>query len=485
MATRRTRLVGTIGPASSSHEMLTKLIGAGLDIARLNYSHGTLEGKSELISKLRKVEEESKRPLGILADLPGPKLRLGEFEGTIDLEIGQEVIFACGEKEGITLGACPILPVPYGGLSKSLRESDPILLADGIVRLRVIDAPGIAKSKVRCVVEDGGPMSSRKGINVPDTVVDLPAIGEKDKLALEHALDHEVDFIAVSYVRSAIELEPVINSIKARELRTPIISKIEHPAALQHLDEILDKSDAVMVARGDLGVEIPLEKVPAAQERILRAGMERGMPVIIATQMLESMCVNPRPTRAEVTDVATAIRHGASAVMLSGETASGNYPLESIQTMHKIAESVEEEMTLLERAPALAKYRSTRAVANAAVELAIGANVKRMIVATEHCTAPRLVASYRPKCAITAMTHRIRACRRSTIFPGVDTVLVDELESSRDTLELATKKLLEDGRLLTGDRIVTVTGSPLAMSGASNTIRLMNILESGELSDLE
>jgi pyruvate kinase len=197
------------------------------------------------------------------------------------------------------------------------------------------------------------------------------------------------------------------------------------------------------------------------------------------------MCVNPRPTRAEVTDVATAIRQGASAVMLSGETASGNYPLEAIQTMHRIAESVEEDMTLLERAPALAKFRSTRAVANAAVELAIGGDVRRMIVATEHCTAPRLVASYRPKCAITAMTHRIRACRRSTIFPGVDTVLVDELESSRDTLELATTKLQEDGRLCPGDRIVTVTGSPLAMSGASNTIRLMKISDSGELSDLE
>ena len=482
---RRTRLIGTIGPASSSEEMLKKLISEGLDIARLNYSHGTLDGKTELINKLRKVEKEIGKPLGILADLPGPKLRLGNFDGIINLEINQEIIFACGVNEGLEDGDCITLPVPYGGLSKSLRESDPILLADGIVRLKVIDAPSKVNSKVRCVVEDGGPISSRKGINVPDTVVDLPAVGEKDKLALEHALDNDVDFIAVSYVRAASELKPVKDAIQSRGLRTPIISKIEHPAALKNLDEILEMSDVVMVARGDLGVEIPLEKVPAAQERILHAGMARGMPVIIATQMLESMCVNPRPTRAEVTDVATAIRQGASAVMLSGETASGDYPIEAIMTMHKIAESVEEEMTLLDKPPALAKYRSTRAVANAAVELAEGAGVKRMIVATEHCTAPRLVASYRPNCAITAMTHRVRACRRTTIFPGVDAVLVDELESSRDTLEQVTEKLQEEGKLMPGDRIVTVTGSPLAMSGVSNTIRLMRIASDGKLQDLE
>ena len=482
---RKTRLIGTIGPASSSEEIIRKLISEGLDIARLNYSHGTLDGKTELINKLRKAEEESDRPLGILADLPGPKLRLGNFEGTINLEIGKEIIFSCGVSEGLEEGDCPILPVPYGGLSKSLRESDPILLADGIVRLKVIDAPCKEDSKVRCVVEDGGLISSRKGINVPDTVVDLPAVGEKDRLALEHALDNDVDFIAVSYVRAADELKPVRTAIDSRGLRTPIISKIEHPAALKCLDEILEMSDAVMVARGDLGVEIPLEKVPAAQERILHAGMARGMPVIIATQMLESMCFNPRPTRAEVTDVATAIRQGASAVMLSGETASGDYPIESIMTMHKIAESVEEEMTLLGKPPALAKYRSTRAVANAAVELAEGAEAKRMIVATEHCTAPRLVAFYRPNCAITAMTHRIRACRRTTILPGVDAVLIDELKYSRDTLELATNKLQEDGKLNFGDRIVTVTGSPLAMTGSSNTIRLMRISDSGRLQDLE
>ena len=276
----------------------------------------------------------------ILADLPGPKLRLGEFKGVHVLTMGKEVALHCGVAK-MPDASAERLPVQYDGLSAELKKDDPVLLSDGLIRLRVISTTGEKSGIVICRVIDGGPISSRKGINVPGTLVDLPAIGPKDKLALNHALDVGADLIAVSYVRTPQDLQPAKDEIKSRGLTTWVVAKIEHPMALEHLDDILDIADAVMVARGDLGVEIPLEEVPIAQQRIIDGALERGMPVIVATQMLETMTVNPRPTRAEVSDISTAIRQGATGVMLSGETASGQYPLEAVQTMAKIALSTE------------------------------------------------------------------------------------------------------------------------------------------------
>jgi len=476
----RTRVVATIGPASDSEEVIRALIDGGMDVARLNYSHGDYAGKNKTYQLLRRIEAESGRPLGILADLPGPKLRLGRFEGHVDLVRGEEIDLVCGREEGLDNG----LPVAWGGLSADLKVDDPILLADGLVRLRVISTPNTPNSRITCVVEDGGKMTQRKGINVPSTLVDLPAVGPYDKECLAHALSLGVDFVAVSYVRTPEDLIPAKEMIEEAGVHTWVIAKIEHPSALKHLIEIVDMADVIMVARGDLGVEIPLEQVPAAQEKIVLTCLQRGKPVIVATQMLESMVENPRPTRAEVSDVATAIRQGASGIMLSGETAGGNHPIAALQTMVKIATAVDEVVSELPPPPALATYKSTRAVASAAVQLAKDINADHMIVATEHGNAAKLVAAYRPEMPVTAMTAHIRAARRTTILPGVHGIVVEQKPRARDTVALAAAALFADGRLNDNDIIVAVSGSPEAITGRTSSIRMLQIGDEGILNDL-
>ncbi len=367
---RRTRIVATIGPACDDYETLKSLLEAGVDVCRFNYSHGEPEDKTELYHRLRSIEDELGRPTCILADLPGPKLRLGNFPEVELLEEGAEIVLHCGVAHLEATNGTEF-PVEYGGLSAELKPGDPILVADGLIRLTVLTTPGEPNGKVRCKVEDGGPISSRKGVNVPGTLVDLPAIGPKDKAALQHALENGADYIAVSYVRTADDLIPAKEAVAEASMHVPVLAKIEHPVALENLDTILDVADAVMVARGDLGVEIPLENVPVVQQRIIDKALQRGMPVIVATQMLDSMTFQPRPTRAEVSDVSTAIRHGATGVMLSGETASGTYPLETVQTMARIVKATEDGLDDYDLRPtSLAQFRSTRAVAHAGVELA-------------------------------------------------------------------------------------------------------------------
>ena len=478
---RRTRVVATVGPSSWDSDKLKSLFDAGADVFRLNYSHGEPEQKTELYNKIRSMDSDKKTTC-ILADLPGPKLRLGEFTGVKLLKNGDEIRLLCGKTEHDG----DEIPVEYDGLSAELKKGDAILLADGLIRLSVIKTGNERNSFIDCLVEDGGPITSRKGINLPGTLIDLPAIGPKDKLALEHALECGADWIAVSYVRSAEDLRPARNAIKAAGLHTPIIAKIEHPAALDNLHSILDAADGVMVARGDLGVEIPLEQVPLAQQRIIDAGLMRGMVVIVATQMLESMTLNPRPTRAEVSDVSTAIRHGGTAVMLSGETASGEHPIEAVETMVKIASATEAGLVSFGGTPgALSKFRSTRAVAHAGVELAKMSSARHILVATQHGNAPRLVAGYRPDITVTAVTDRIRAARRMNLLPGVQSVMVEEDERGSKTMQNAIKMLAKAGSIKSGERIVAISGSPLAMGGATSTIRLYRLEPDGTISGTE
>ena len=328
-------------------------------------------------------------------------------------------------------------------------------------------------------------LTERKGINVPRTLVKLPAVGSHDLDCLDHALSQNVDFVAVSYVRSADDLLPAKARIEAAGVHTWIVAKIEHPAALEDLNAIVETADVVMVARGDLGVEIPLEEVPAAQERIVSACLERGTPVVVATQMLESMVNHARPTRAEVTDVATAIRQHVSAVMLSGETAGGQHPVKAVETMSRIAETVERSTKGLQDPPALAAYVSTRVIAGAAVEIARETRAKHLIVGTEHGNAARLMAAHRPRIPIYAMTNRIRAARRTTILPGVESLIVEEKPRARSTVAEAVKQLYESKKIRPNDTIVAISGSPLAISGRTSTIRLLFVNEKGELTDLE
>ncbi len=473
--------MATIGPSSWDSATLQSVFDAGADVFRLNYSHGEPEQKTELYERIRSMENEQRKTC-ILADLPGPKLRLGEFNGVKLLNNGDTVRLLCGklEHEGDEI------PVEYEGLSSDLKPGDSILVADGLIRLSVVKTGGENGSFIDCLVEDGGPVTSRKGINLPGNTIDLPAIGEKDKLALDHALRSGADWIAVSYVRSAEDLRPAKDAVKAAGFHTPIIAKIEHPAALQNLHSILDVADAVMVARGDLGVEIPLERVPLAQQKIIDAGLMRGMVVIVATQMLESMTLNPRPTRAEVSDVSTAIRHGGTAVMLSGETASGNHPVAAVETMARIATATEEGLASSGGTPgALSKFRSTRAVAHAGVELAKASSAKHIIVATQHGNAPRLVTGYRPDVVVTAVTDRIRAARRMNLLPGVKSIIVQEHERGSQTMQNAIRVIAEDGTIKPGDRIVAISGSPLAMRGATSTVRLYRLEADGSISGTE
>ena len=287
-------------------------------------------------------------------------------------------------------------------------------------------------------------------------------------------------------MRTAEDIRPAKDAVKAAGLHTPIIAKIEHPAALQNLHSILDAADGVMVARGDLGVEIPLEQVPLAQQRIIDAGLMRGMVVIVATQMLESMTLNPRPTRAEVSDVSTAIRQGGTAVMLSGETASGEHPIAAVETMVRIAGATEDGLVTSGGTPgALSKFRSTRAVAHAGVELAKMSGARHILVATQHGNAPRLVSGYRPDMIVTAVTDQLRAARRMNLLPGVQSVIVDEYERGSETMQEAIRMLAAEGSIKSGDRIVAISGSPLAMRGATSTIRLYRLEPDGTISGTE
>ena len=478
---RRTRIVATIGPASDDDKTLLALLKGGVNVCRLNYSHGEPELKTELYQRIRALEGEIGRPTCILADLPGPKLRLGEFEGIHVLGMRKKVELHCGVSH-MEDASNKKLPVQYAGLSAELKKGDPVLLADGLIRLKVISTTGEAGGIVTCRIQDGGPISSRKGINVPGTLVDLPAIGPKDERALEHALDTGADLIAVSYVRTAKDLQPAKETIKNRGLSTWIVAKIEHPMALDHLDEILDIADAVMVARGDLGVEIPLEEVPIAQQKIIDSALERGMPVIVATQMLETMTVNPRPTRAEVSDISTAIRQGATGVMLSGETASGKYPLKSVKTMAKIAQSTEQGLDSSNLKPeSVNKYRFTRAVAHAGVELAKMANASRILVATERGNAPRLVSLHQPGMPVTAVTNSIETARKVQILPGIDSIVVEEYERGSKTMQNALSLLVESGEVKPGHKVVAISGSPKAISGLTSTARLYKVSNTGDI----
>ena len=472
---RRTRIVSTIGPSSDSPEVLESILRAGVNVCRLNYSHGEPEEKTPIYEQIRNFEKILGKPTCILADLPGPKLRLGNFTGVVLLVKGQTVELHCGVAKMKDASATK-LPVEYAGLSLELNVGDPVLIADGLIRLIVRKTQNKSSGIVTCEVDDGGPVSKRKGINVPGTMVDLPAIGPHDEIALQHALQQGADYIAVSYVRTAADLLPAKKAIKNAGQHVPIIAKIEHPTALQNLEEILDAADAVMVARGDLGVEIPLEQVPLAQQRIIDEALQRGMPVIVATQMLDSMILNSRPTRAEVSDISNAIRFGATAVMLSGETASGKYPLQSVEIMNKIAIATEQGLDSSGARPSgLARFKATRAVAHAGVELAKISNAVRIVVATEHGNAPRLVAGYQPGIPVTAVSNRIRATRRVQLLPGVDSLIVKEHQRGSDTMQAAVSALLDDGRLNVGDRVVAISGSPLAMKGATSTIRMYRI----------
>jgi pyruvate kinase len=463
---RKVKIVATLGPASESVDMIRRLFLAGADVFRLNMSHGSQAEIAERHARIRAVESELGRPIGILADLQGPKLRVGSFEqGSAPLEPGQSFRF---DLDG-TGGDARRVSLPHPEIFAALKPGATLLVNDGKLRLKVVDCgPDFADT----VVEVGGDISNRKGVNVPDVVLPLAALSAKDRSDLDFVCGLGVDWIALSFVQRADDI------FEARELvdkRAAIISKIEKPAAVDAFAEILEASDGIMVARGDLGVELPVQALPPIQKRLVRACRAEGKPVIVATQMLESMITSPVPTRAEVSDVATAIYEGADAVMLSAESAAGGYPIEAVSTMNNVAMAVESDgihRQVIEAARTPARRGVSDAITVAAREVAETTQVKAICCFSHTGTTAILASRERPRVPIIALTPFWNTARRLTLCWGLHCVVTEAVDRFKMAVVLAARAARADGFAGEDDRIVVTAGVPFNTPGSTNILRV-------------
>lgn len=467
--TRKTKIVATLGPVSSSAKMLQRLIHAGVDIFRLNFSHGDNEEKRELIERIREVSTKSGKDVGILADLQGPKIRTGKMrDGAMQLTKGDEVTITTAD----ILGERGMIPTIYRELPRDVRPGSKILLDDGLLELRVNSVLG---EEVFCQVVTGGTLKNNKGINLPGVKVSAPCLTEKDLKDLAFCLEVGVDFIALSFVRTAEDVEELKRIISASGNKVPVVAKIEKPEALRNFNKILKATDAVMVARGDLGVEVQAEKVPVYQKKIIAACNQAGKPVITATQMLDSMIKNPRPTRAETSDVANAIIDGTDAVMLSAETASGDYPIESVETMAKVAIDVEHTgfMRSPEHGP-LSVRGVAQAVAESSCRAAEALNARAIVVFTQSGSTATLMSHFRPSTPIIAFTNAAEIRRRLSLFWGVHCTEVGIMENTDQQIFEVEKRLLASG-FKKGDLIVISMGIPIGTRGSTNLMKVHSL----------
>ncbi|NLE96047.1 MAG: pyruvate kinase [Dehalococcoidia bacterium] len=469
---RKTKIVCTIGPASESYQMLEKLARAGMDVARLNFSHGTYEEHAQRIAHVRRVSAALGRPLGILQDLPGPKIRTGKLKADkVWLQEGEEIILTT---ETI-LGDEHRVSVTLDSLARDVRPGDTIFVNDGIIRLEVRDTTA---TEIRCLIAAGGVLTQMKGINVPGVKLSLEAVTDDDLRHLSFGLEHGIDFVALSFICNAHDVNRARAFIRERGADVPIVAKIERSEALKNIDEIIDAADIVMVARGDLGVEVPLRRVPIEQKRIVAKCNAIGKPVIVATQMLESMVFSPRPTRAEASDVANAIFDGADAVMLSEETATGGYPVQAAGTMAAIAVEAAGALpyhTFLSEKEGDAVPQPDDAISFAAVHIAeqIGANAI-LAFTTSGSTAMR-VAKYRPKCPVLAITTSERVLRRLALVWGLTPVLTEEYQSMEELYAKGSDLARMSGVAQPGDIVVMTAGIPFAVAGNTNILKIHQI----------
>lgn len=466
---RRTKIVATLGPASVDPKVLRALIEAGVDVVRINSSHGTSALRAQWMEQVAEVRAAMGRHIGVLVDLQGPRIRVGTLERPVDLVEGSEIVFA-PEREA----RGGELPTTYEALADDVAPDTRILLDDGLITVQVTAVEG---RRVRARVLYGGQLQSHKGMNLPDVRVSAPAVTDKDREDLALATEHEADFIGVSFVRRAEDMAEV------RQLVNPsvqLVAKIEKATALADLDRIIEASDALMVARGDLGVELPFEKVPLTQKRIIRAANRRSRAVITATQMLESMIRNPRPTRAEASDVANALLDGTDAVMLSAETAIGDYPVESVQAMARIIHEVEASM-LADRGlrPPGARQRAGDAPAQVedAIALATGVaaealKVPLIVCFTKSGFTARKIAGYRPGTPIVGLSTEPATCRQLALVWGVKPELADHVPSYDAMLDVARGALVERGYVRPGDRIAVTAGVPFDVPGTTNLLKI-------------
>ncbi len=467
--TRKVRVLATLGPASRSPEMIERLIRAGADAFRINMSHGVQADHAPVIAAIRALEKTLGRPTTILADLQGPKLRVGTFAGgKVELETGARFWL----DRDATPGDADRVSLPHHEIFEALEPGARLLLDDGKIVLRVLS---MASDRVETRVEVGGALSDRKGLNVPDVVVPMAALTVKDRSDLGFALDQGVDWVALSFVQRPDDLA------EARKLiggRAALLAKIEKPAALDRLDDIVEMADAVMVARGDLGVELPPEAVPPAQKRIVETARRMGRPVVVATQMLESMIKSPTPTRAEVSDVATAIYDGADAVMLSAESAAGDWPVEAVAMMDAIARSVEADpgySARLHFTETKADPTTADALAEAARDIAVTVDARTIICFTLSGSTARRVSRERPSVPILVLTPRLQTARRMGLLWGVHSVTTRDVHNFEEMVAKSKRMALRHGLASGGDRVIMMAGVPFGTPGATNVLHVVRL----------
>jgi pyruvate kinase len=464
----RTKIVCTLGPASSERDAVCSLVKAGMNVARLNFSHGTHDQHAARIETIRSVAEELSAPLAILGDLQGPRIRIGDLPATIQLADGSDVVLvpeaASGNGE---------IPVTYENMAADVHVGDRVLVADGLIELVVLD---VAPPRVTARVLHGGPLSSHKGINLPGVHVSVPSITEKDREDVSFAVAQGLDYLALSFVRRAQDIAELRAMIPKEML---IVAKIEKDVALNNIESIVRSVDAVMVARGDLGVELPFEEVPFAQKRIITLCNRLGRPVITATQMLESMIANPRPTRAEASDVANAILDGTDAVMLSAETATGQYPRLAVEAMARIVLEIEShppargrDERLLARDGTVSTEQAIAAASAAAVRM-LGAPA--IIVFTKSGATARVIASHRPNVPILVLTDADRTYRQLALVWGVIPELVPHCDTYEDMLRFALEAVARRGLARPGDRVVVTAGVPFDVPGTTNLMKVETV----------
>jgi pyruvate kinase len=471
---RRTKIVCTLGPATSSEEMIRALVRAGMDVVRLNFSHGTHESHGNLISVARRVAAEEGAVLAVLQDLQGPRIRIGGMAGGGSvLTPGDRFVLTTREVEGTS----EVATIRGAPLSRDVKPGDRILLDDGSIEMQVEQT---TETDVVCTVVIGGELKPHKGINVPSRTLSVPAITEKDQEDLAFGLRQGVDYVAMSFVREAEDVRRIKKMIAEQGADVPVMSKIEKHEAITNFDEILEASDAVMVARGDLGIEMPAEQVPLLQKMIIRKCNAAGKPVVTATQMLDSMIRNPRPTRAEVNDVANAILDGSDAVMLSGETAVGAYPVVAVQTMARIAETTDESLPYDEMMSkvATAPIRdSAEAIGHATCEIAYKLGIKAIITSTQSGYTTRMVARYRPPAIIIAATPYEAMLRRLAVVWGVRPYISPGYDTTDEMMEQAIAVATRTGYVQEGDQVAITAGMPILDKGSTNLLRLHTIGE--------
>jgi len=463
---RRTKIIATLGPASASMEVLTRLFQAGADVFRLNFSHGSHEDHAARFAMIRELEDRFDRPIGILADVQGPKLRVGRFSaGRVHLQNGQ----AFRLDLNATPGSAQRVNLPHPEIIEAASIGSNLLLDDGKLRLRVTRKHADALDTEVVV---GGPLSDRKGVNVPDVVLPIPALTAKDREDLEFAVSHGASYIGLSFVQRA---EDVIEAKRLIDGRCWVMVKLEKPQALENLDAILAETDAVMVARGDLGVELPPEEVPIAQKRIVRLARLLGKPVVVATQMLESMIAAPAPTRAEASDVATAVYDGADAVMLSGETAAGQFPFEAVNIMDRIVARVEQDQgwrTMIDSSLPPPEPTASGAIAAAAGQVCRTIGGKAIVAFTASGSTALRVARGRPEAPVIGLTPHLETARRMAVVWGVHAVVTPEVHSMTEAVARASRTAVTEGFAVAGEEIVVTAGVPFGQAGTTNALRV-------------